>query len=859
MAAVSAESSIHHQINRARGLVQLALPVFVLCAGLVLTVVGVLAMRAAEDREAQLEFVSLSEPVAKDLEVRLSTFQILARATTGMVEASAEVTRDEWLTYVAKIDPQGDWLGFRGMALAALTRADHERLQAVIRFIAPSNPRNDAVVGFDFMSEPLRARAAMAARDRGDPVFTAPLVLQNDTGQKDVSLVLIAPIYRQGPRSSIAERREAFSGIVGMGVGIRAIVDQVTAIASNRGMALRITDLDSGTTLADWDRTHTEAVARYSYNASLEMGGRDWLLQFASTPDYDANIGRGRSQLTALIGLLATLLVTGALHQQRRLRDKAEQRALEMTRELRESERELQSHLTRFSDLAELSADWFWEMDAELRFSRFWGSEGSDKDKFLGMHRWDMPIDLTPAQWEQHKAQLAARETFRDFEYPVRFSGEVRWFTVSGKPLYDDAGRFIGYRGTGTDITARKKLEEELQRQLMRFGDLVELSADWFWEQDADFRFTYFSSGLERTGISMQKYLGLHRWELPIDFTPAQWVEHKALLAAHQPFHGIEYRVRQSDGSYKWFENSGVPVFENDRFVGYRGIGRDITQRKVMDEELREHRDHLAEMVQAQTADLQRAKEAAENANRAKTEFLSNMSHELRTPLHAVLAFARLGHLRTGKTEPEKIQGYFDHIRTSGNQLLALVNDLLDLSRLETGAARLAFVAIDLRQQLTRVTNDLARKMESKQLTCRVINDIPGVLIAGDPQRIDQLLRNLLDNAIKFSPAGKTVLIEITPASLPRGRRQDDIGDQPAVRLAIADEGIGIPVTELETIFDKFSQSSFTSNGSGGTGLGLAICREIVNAHRGMIRARNREEGGAAFEVLLPLASRDDL
>ncbi|MEW6513602.1 MAG: CHASE domain-containing protein [Pseudomonadota bacterium] len=855
---MTADPSNPHLIHRARGLVQLALPVFVLCAGLALTVAGVLAMRAAEDREAQLEFVSLSEPVAKDLEVRLNTFQILARATAGMIESSQEVTRDEWLTYVEKIDPQGDWLGFRGMSYAALTKSADGQWRAPIRFIAPSNPRNDTVVGFDFMSEPLRAKAVMAACDRGDPVFTAPLVLQNDAGGRETSLVLIAPIYRHGSASSIAERREAFAGVVGTGVGIRAIVNQVTSVASKRGLALRITDLDSGTTLADWDMLPTGVNAHYSYNATLEIGGRDWLLQFESTPDYDAKTGRGRSQLMAIISLLATLLVTGALYQQRRLRGRAEQRALVMTRELRDSERELQQQLVRFSDLVELSADWFWEQDAELRFSRFWGAEAGGKDKFIGMHRWDMPIDLTPEQWSGHKAQLDARETFRYFEYPVHFGEGKRWFSVSGKPLYDEQGRFVGYRGTGTDITERKSLEVQLQRQLSRFSDLVDLSADWFWEQDADFRFTYFSSGLERSGVSVQKYLGLQRWDLPIELTPEQWAEHKALLHAHQPFRNMEYRIRRPDGSYSWFENSGVPIFENDRFVGYRGIGRNITDRKQAEEELRKYRDDLELLVAAQTADLVAAKEAAERANRAKTEFLTNMSHELRTPLHAVLAFARLGHQRAGKVEVEKLQSYFDNIRASGNQLLALVNDLLDLSRLETGSAKLAFVAIDLRQHVTSVVNELSPLLEGKQLACNVHNDIPGVIITGNPQRINQLLRNLIDNAIKFSPPGKAILIEIATANLPRGRREDDVGELPAVRLTIADEGIGIPAAELETIFDKFIQSSLTASGAGGTGLGLAICREIVHAHRGMIHARNRDEGGAAFEVLLPLAHGDN-
>jgi len=387
----------------------------------------------------------------------------------------------------------------------------------------------------------------------------------------------------------------------------------------------------------------------------------------------------------------------------------------------------------RFRDLVNLSADWFWEQDADLRFSRFWGGEGSSKNIFLGKHRWEMPIDLTPAQWEEHKAVLAARQTFRNFEYPVRIAGEEHWYSVSGKPLYDEEGRFVGYRGTGTDITVRKAMESEL----------------------------------------------------------------------------------------------------------------------------RQHRDHLVDMVAAQTADLKRAKEVAEHANKAKTEFLTNMSHELRTPLHAVLAFARLGYMQAGSGAAEKLKEYFELIRSSGNRLLELVDELLDLSKLETGNAKFAMTAVDIRQRIATVTAELAALLESRQLACRIEDRAVDAPIRGDQKRIDQLLNNLIGNAIKFSPAGKTILIELAPADLPRGRRQDDVGESPALRLTVADEGLGIPADELEVIFDKFIQSSLTASGAGGTGLGLAICREIVHAHRGIIRAYNRDEGGAAFEVLLPLFIQD--
>ncbi len=849
---MSAKSSNLHLINRARGLVQLGLPLLAFCVGVVLTVVSVLAMLAAEDREARLEFVSLSDLVAKDLEVRIGTFEILSRATAGMVESGNEVTRDEWLTYVTKIDPQGMWLGFRGMALAPVIKAAAGQLHIPIRLMAPSNPRNDAIIGFDFMTEPLRAQAALSARDRGGPVFTPPLVLLNDAGQREISLVLMTPVYRQGSVASVAERREAFAGIVVTGLGIRTIVDEVFSAASKRGMALKITDLDAGMTVFDGSAPSNAAATVHRHNATLQIGGRDWLLQFASTPDYAAQTERGRSRLMAVIGLLATLLMTGTVHQQRQLRHRAEMRAREMTHELRDSEQELQRSHDYLAELLDALPIAVSVKDAQLCFTQV-------NDAFVRMSGLPATQIIGKTTAELYPPEVA--EPIEQMDREVIASGKpvVREVSVYNERLREPRiNQLYKSLGTGPDGAVRvvgvHNDVTELRHALTRFGDLVELSADWFWEQDADLRFSRFWGG---EGSSKDRFLGMQRWDMPIDLTPAQWQEHKAQLAARQTFRNFEYLVRFT-GEERWFSVSGKPLSDNEgRFVGYRGTGTDITERKVLESELLQHRDHLAEMVALQTADLLRAKESAERANQAKTEFLTNMSHELRTPLHAVLAFARLGQMRAGKAATDKLREYFELVRTSGNQLLVLVHDLLDLSRLEAGQARFTLNPVDLRERIAAVTAELTALMDTKHLTCVVSVDATDARIAGDSQRIDQLLRNLIGNAIKFSPAGKALRIELAPDSLPTGRRQGDVGACPALRLSVIDEGVGIPPDELETIFEKFIQSSLTASGAGGTGLGLAICREIVSAHRGIIQAHNRPGGGAVFEVLLPQALQD--
>lgn len=307
----------------------------------------------------------------------------------------------------------------------------------------------------------------------------------------------------------------------------------------------------------------------------------------------------------------------------------------------------------------------------------------------------------------------------------------------------------------------------------------------------------------------------------------------------------------------RWLLTTFLPLCEGNTVSAVFVMGVDITDRVDMEAELRQHRDHLERMVAAQTADLLQAKESAERANQSKSEFLTNMSHELRTPMHAVLSFARIGHFKAATASPEKLQGYFEHIRAGGERLLELVNDLLDLSKLEAGRMEYVFKPMDLGRCAQGVMAELAPLFEGKQISCSIVSTPDDCQIVADAKRIEQVLRNLLGNAIKFTPAGKSIAVEIARDVMPAGRRTSDAGAQAALRLRVMDEGVGIPEAELDSVFDKFTQSSLTSTGAGGTGLGLAICREIVQAHRGTIRASNRPTGGAVFDVLLPVPDKD--
>lgn len=242
---------------------------------------------------------------------------------------------------------------------------------------------------------------------------------------------------------------------------------------------------------------------------------------------------------------------------------------------------------------------------------------------------------------------------------------------------------------------------------------------------------------------------------------------------------------------------------------------------------------------------LRKAKEMAEDTSRAKTEFLANMSHELRTPMHAILGFAEMGASRALEYSQEKLQQYFQRIQTSGSRLLALLNDLLDLAKMEVGKMEYHFARTSLVRCLSEACDELSFLAEKHGIRLVLNAQAEEDLMADfDAFRIGQVIRNLLSNAIKFSPAGGAIEVS---ARLIRDRSPKH------VEVSVADCGPGIPETELESIFDKFIQSSATKSGAGGTGLGLAICREIIHAHHGKIRSQNGESVGAIFSFTFPV------
>jgi len=373
------------------------------------------------------------------------------------------------------------------------------------------------------------------------------------------------------------------------------------------------------------------------------------------------------------------------------------------------------------------------------------------------------------------------------------------------------------------EVEARRATERALEKERFLLHTLLETLPDNIYFKDRESRFI-------RIGRAMARRFGLAQASEAIGKTDHDFFtkphadqarrDEEALMRSGQPIIDMEEQETWPDGRVTWVSTTKLPLYhDNGELLGTFGISRDITQRRQAEIALRE------------------AKEAADAANRAKSEFVANMSHEIRTPLNGIIGMTELA-LDTELTSEQR--DYLETLAQSAEALLLIVNDILDFSKIEAGKLELETTEFRLHDTLDNTLHTLALRAHKKglELAYDVSSDVPDCLV-GDPVRLRQIITNLVGNAIKFTQQGEVVV---------RVRAEQIVGDRVTLHVLVSDTGIGIAPAKQQAVFDAFTQAdASTTRKFGGTGLGLTISAFLVHRMQGEIWLESEEGTGTTF------------
>lgn len=407
----------------------------------------------------------------------------------------------------------------------------------------------------------------------------------------------------------------------------------------------------------------------------------------------------------------------------------------------------------------------------------------------------------------------------------VRPDGTLGHVFERGRAEFNDAGQMVKLIGTVQDITDRVLANKRLRESEERFAFAVEGAGDGIWDWNIE-------TGEMPLSGHYEAMLGFDKGEIPHtieawiasvhpDDLPRVRANLDDYLAGRNPNYVVELRLRCKDGSYKWVLCRGTVVGRNEEGAAIRmiGIHSDISATKATEER------------------LALAKEEAERANQAKSDFLSSMSHELRTPMNAVIGFAQM--LEYDGSLNEDQQDNVHEILKAGRHLLELINEVLDLAKVESGHVDLSLEPLELRPVLEESWQLIQPLAEARQLKFQ-LEVAPDLVVRADRVRLKQVLLNLLSNSVKYNCDAGSIFLA---ASSVRGNR---------IRIRVTDTGVGIPAEQISQLFQPFNRLGQENNGIEGTGIGLTITRRLVEMMAGTVGVESQEGQGSTFWIDLP-------
>ncbi len=872
-----------------------------LCTFMLLLIVSVIGWQAARDmlhQRSLARFELETGYLNQQIQSRFDTYAQVLRGGVGLFNGSERVSREEWRNYVAELSLPVYFPGIQGVGFSrwlggraaldehvARTRAqgfpDYEvqpagnrDIYTAVEFLEPFDMRNRKAFGYDMYSQSTRRAAMDRARDTGQPALSGKVELvQEITSFKQAGFLLYLPVYasRDHPQT-LEERREQLAGFVYS--PFRAN-DLMKGILQKGLSTISFRIYDESPSVENsllYDGEQDLSVERHGVPAQfttmryLTIAGRQWSIEYLSTPSFTQIEDSAFPWALLATGLLLSTLAAGVAY----MLLSARARVLKRTSELRKQE---DLNLVLLENLAEsvVSCDAQMNITIFNKTARKWHSGDL---RIVPAERWTSYfkfLDLdgkTPLRYSDCPLHRAVKgESIKDAEFCIEARGqELRYVLVSGGPLPDRDGEKTGAVISMRDITEQRKALERLKRQQGFLRDVIDNIPNLISARDRNGKYVLANKAYSESlfGVTPDQLIAAGETVFagePLQIGPLASSELKENLEV------IETEVRSDsvqriydvNGEPRWFSIGKLAIASNSSEENIvLAVAADITQLKISQDRISRMNDELESRVRQRTRSLKEvnreldaARLAAEEANRAKSSFLAAMSHEIRTPMNGVVGMVEV---LMSESSSGEMKRSLQTVQDSAFSLLRIIDDILDFSKIEAGHFEMEETEVQLEKLVESVVSasvPLARK-GNVMLTQFIDPCIPDRILA-DPTRIRQILNNLVGNAVKFS-----------------GGRGDRIGrvkvsvemssDEPmTVDIAIKDNGVGIAADTLENIFDSFVQAeSSTTRRFGGSGLGLTICKRIVSLLGGEISVESELGQGSTFKVVLPLSPLGD-
>lgn len=829
-------------------------PLITLVAGWAIATSVFFAFKKSEANKDQQHFQILVDNLRVAIETRVAFYEDALRAGVSLFRASDYVSALEWHEFQKTLGVYRRYPGVNGIGVifpvkpinlksfqqdlqlkevpdfevhwldqpSSHSSQDHY----IITYIEPKIG-NEAAIGLDIASEPKRKAAADLARDTGRAAISAPVELVQDA-KRGAAFLMLFPIYAKDfdGNATPEERRAAFRSWVYSPFIAEKFFFEAT-IGHADEIAFTVRDGES-----DLYKSPSKNVIDHGAKSHMQLiiGQRrlDFLIQETSGFVNSQNV---IGAWVAFWSGIVVLLTTGVIVVLQNASSEAKLLVTSRTAEL-----------SRVEKANRLAA-------AASKAGFFYVNPLTDEVRYSDEARQILGLNLTNDRHLDRAAMFKAidpehvetvRTTMQNFflgktetatlEYRLNspLHGHIWIRSVMNATERDPEGLPSSIVGFCQDVTDIKSASERVAKSERQLKFALEGSSDGIWDWDIKASEIYFSSQLAETfgspsTIKLQTPTDMQAVVHPDDFarTEASITAH---LTGQTEIHESQARLKLKDGSWKWFLTRGK-ISERDLDgtpTRMTGVHIDISRLKATEKLLEDSRNELVKATQA------------------KSQFFATMSHEIRTPLNGILGMANL--LADTKLDEEQ-KKFTDVLVTSGKALFAVVNDVLDFSRMDAGKTQLERAPFSL-AQLTRSQIDLLRPEADKHgitLQADIEPDL-NVNRMGDPGRIAQLMLNLLNNAIKFTPQG-SVTIKLRSA-----------GAAPMVRVEVIDTGIGLSEDQIGILFEPFVQADgSTSRKYGGTGLGLSICKRLCELMGGRIGVISSLGSGSTFWFELPL------